>query len=106
MERRLTLPHPLAPGETAWLKVQVGPLAPGQRIRVTASGGAVLGAVVPFGPGARRAGATYTVPVPTDAIHDAALMVEVMLIEANRPPRDPTAAEVPSVTLVVLPGSP
>ena len=100
MERTLTLPHSLAPGANAWLEVQVGPLAPGQRVRVTTQGGALLGAISPFGRSERQQAGTYSLPVPPDAIHEDTLSVIVTVTEANKPPRAPTPAEVRSLKLL------
>ena len=90
MERTLTLPHPLAPGAIAWLQVQVGPLAPGQRVRVTTRSGELLGAVSPFGPGARQQSGIYSLAIPPGTIRDDALAVVVTITDANNPPRAPT----------------
>jgi hypothetical protein len=100
MERTLTLPHPIAAGAIAWLEVQVGPLAPGQRVRVTTPAGELLGAISPFGPSERQHAGLYSLPVPADAIHDGALSVVIAITEANGPPRTPTPAEVQSVKLL------
>ena len=101
MERRLDLPHPLAPGSGAFLEIQVGALAPGQRLRVLSMNGAVIGTVAPFGPAARRAVGTYTIPVSPDLIHDGKLFFTVSLVESSRPARDPTTMELRSVSLQV-----
>lgn len=100
MERTLTLPHSLDAGANAWLEVQVGPLAPGQRVRVTTPTGELLGAISPFGTAERRHAGVYSLPVPQDAIHAGALSVIVTITEANTPPRAPTPAEVQSLKLL------
>lgn len=100
MERTLTLPHSSGPSANAWLEVKVGPLAPGQRVRVTTRAGELLGAIRPFGRAERQQAGIYSLPVPPDAIHDDALSVVVTITEANQPPRAPTAAEVQSLRLL------
>jgi hypothetical protein len=100
MERTLTLPHSLAPGANAWLEIQVGPLALGQRVRVATQGGALLGAISPFGRAERQQAGTYSLPVPSDAIHDDTLSVIVTVTEANKPARAPTPEEVRSLKLL------
>jgi hypothetical protein len=105
MERTLTLPQPLAAGANAWLEVQVGPLAPGQRVRVTTQAGELLGAISPFGQAERQRAGVYSLPIPADAIHDGALSVVVTITQANGPPRAPTPAEVQSLKLQA-PGAP
>jgi hypothetical protein len=94
MERTLTLPRPLKDGAHAWLEVQVGPLAPGQRVRVTTLSGELLGAISPFGSTERRHSGVYSLPVPADAIRNGALSVRVTITDANKPARTPTDAEV------------
>jgi hypothetical protein len=100
MEQTLTLPHPLKPGANAWLEVRVGPLAPGQRVRVTTSSGELIGAIAPFGPAQRRQSGVYSLPVPADAIHDGVLSVNVAVTQSSSPPRAPTATEVQSLRLL------
>jgi hypothetical protein len=100
MERTLTLPHSLAPGANAWLEVQVGPLAPGQRVRITTEAGELLGAISPFGRAERQQAGTYSLPVPSDAIRNDTLSVIVTVTEAHKPSRAPTPAEVRSLKLL------
>lgn len=100
MQRTLTLPRPLAAGANAWLEVQVGPLAPGQRVRVTTPTGELLGAISPFGPAERRHAGVYSLPVPPDAIREGSLSVVVTVTESDKPPRAPTPAEVQSLKLL------
>lgn len=99
MEQSLTLPHPLKAGASAFLEVQLGPLAPGERVRVTTLSGEPLGTISPFGPAARQSGGVYTLPVPSDAIHDGALSVRLTVTQSNAPPRAPAATEVQGVRL-------
>jgi hypothetical protein len=99
MQRTLTLPQALAAGANAWLEVQVGPLAPGQRVRVTTETGELIGAIAPFGSAQRRHAGVYALPVPPDAIHDGALSVIVTITETDQSSRTPTAAEVLSLKL-------
>ena len=106
MEQTLTLPHALRPGATAWLQVQVGPLAPGQRVRVTTQGGELLGTIAPLGRAQRQSSGTYALPVPPGAIHADALSVVVTIVEGSNPPRAPTPAEVQSLKLSPSNGTP
>jgi hypothetical protein len=103
MEQTLTLPHPLAPGARAWLEVQVGALAPGQRVRVTTLAGEPIGTIAPFGPAERRQSGVYSLPVPPDALHDGVLSVRVTVIQSNAAPRAPAATEVESLRLLSAP---
>jgi hypothetical protein len=99
MEQTLSLLQPLKAGGSAWLEVQVGPLAPGQRVRVTTSSGELIGAIAPFGPAQRGRSGVYSLPVPPDAIHDGALSVHVTVTQSNVPPRAPTPMEIQSLRL-------
>ena len=101
----LTLPHPLAPGELAWLSVQVGRIGPGQEIDVTTASGQSLGTISPFGLRLGREAGTFTLPVPADAIRDARIVVRLTISQAGAPPRAPNAEEVRSVTLGVAAAS-
>ena len=98
-EQTFTLPQPLKAGANAWLEVQVGPLTPGQRVRVTTLTGELIGAIAPFGPAERQRSGVYSLPVPLDAIHDGVLSVRVTVTQSNTAPRAPTSTEVQSLRL-------
>jgi hypothetical protein len=100
MERTLTLPYPLAPGAIAWLQVEVGPLAPGQRVRVTTKAGELLGAIAPFGPRERQLAGLHSLPVPAAAIQDGSLSVVVTITEGSNSSRAPTPEEVRNLELL------
>jgi hypothetical protein len=96
----LTLPHPLAAGETAWIELQLGPIGR-QEIDITTAAGQQLGTVSPFGPRAGQDAGTYAFPVPADAIRDDRLAVRITITQPNGPPRAATEQEVRSVKLTV-----
>ena len=98
-ELTLAPPRPLAPGEPAWLEVQVGPISRGRVVTVTTASGQPLGTISPFGARVGESGGTYTLPVPPDAIRDGKLTVRLTITEGGGAPRAPTAQEVPSVKL-------
>jgi len=100
-EMTLALPHPLGPGDIAWLQVQVGAIGRGQEIDVTTDTGRMLGTISPFGVRSGQAAGTYAVPVPADAIHDGRLSVRLTISQAGTAPRTPTAEELRSVKLIV-----
>jgi hypothetical protein len=100
MERTLTLPHPLKPGANAYLEVQVGPLAPGQRVRVTTQSGEPIGTIAPFGPAARGHAGAYSLPVPPNAITDGTLSLRVTVTRPSAPDRAPTETEVKGLRLL------
>lgn len=106
MERTLTLPHALGPGAIAWLEVRVGPLSPGQRVRVTTPAGELLGAISPFGRAQRQSSGVYSLPIPASAIHGNSLSVVVTITESDNPPRAPTSMEVQSLRLQPSNGAP
>src|SRR6266849_7404335 len=93
----LVLPHPLAPGETAWIEVQVGAIARGREIEVTAASGQEFGVISPFGVRLGHDAGTYTLPVPPDTIRDGVIAVRLTITQYGAPPRPPTAQEVKSV---------
>lgn len=96
----LTLAHPLAAGETAWLELQVGPIGR-QEIDVTTAAGQHLGTVSPFGPRTGQDAGTYAFPVPADLIRDGRLSVRITITQPNGPPRTATEQEVRSIKLTV-----
>jgi hypothetical protein len=97
----LVLPHPLGPGETAWIEVQVGPIGRGQEIDVTTASGQELGVISPFGVRVGQDAGTYTLPVPGDAIRDGRVSLRLTISQSGAPRRAPTAQEVRSVKLSV-----
>jgi hypothetical protein len=99
----LDLPEPLAPGATAWIEVQVGPVGSGRRIEVTTGSGQPLGVISPFGTRVGQDAGIYPLPVPQDAIRDGRLSVRLTISQAGAPARAPTADEVRSVKLGVAP---
>jgi hypothetical protein len=100
MKQTLTLPSPLKAGASAWLVIEVGPLDPGQRVRVTTDSGELIGTVAPFGATERRNAGVYSFPVPPVEVRDGALRVLVTVTQSNAAPRTPSATEVRSVRLL------
>lgn len=97
----LVLPHPLRPGETAFIEVEVGPIGPGRQIEVTTASGQKLGTISPFGVRLGQAAGTYTLPVPAGAIRDGRVSVRLTISRPSAAPRAPSAQEVRSVKLIV-----
>ncbi|HEY9348093.1 MAG TPA: hypothetical protein VIQ53_22400 [Inquilinus sp.] len=98
----LALPHPLQPGETAWLEVEVGPV--GRReVTVATASGRIIGVISPFGPRAGQTAGVYALPLPAEAIADGRVTIRLTITQASGPPRDPTRQEVPRVTVRVVP---
>jgi hypothetical protein len=95
----LTLPRPLAAGETAWIELQVGPIGR-QEIDVTTAAGQPIGTIAPFGPRAGQDAGTYAFPVPANLIHGDSLAVRITITQPNGPPRPATEQDVRSVKLV------
>jgi hypothetical protein len=100
-EITLVLPRPLAAGETAWIEVQVGPIARDREITVTTASGQELGTISPFGMRVGQDAGTFTLPVPADAIRGGRLSVRLTITGYGGPPRAPTAQEVRGVKLKV-----
>lgn len=100
-ERTLALPRPLQPGEIAWLVVEVGPI--GRReVTVSTVAGGIIGVISPFGPRAGLQAGTYALPLPAEAIEDDHVVVR-LTISHEGGPGDPTAEEVPRVTVRIGP---
>jgi hypothetical protein len=99
-ETTLTLPHPLAAGETAWIELQLGPIGR-QEIDITTATGQQLGTVSPFGPRTGQDAGTYAFPVPANLITDGRVTVRITITQPNGPPRPATEQEVRSVKLTV-----
>ena len=78
----LSLPHPLARGETVWLIVGVGAIGHKQ-LHVTTADGRELGTITAYGPKAGSTGGTYTLPVPADAIAEDHLTILLNIIEGE-----------------------
>jgi hypothetical protein len=96
----LTLPHGIAADEVVGLKVSVGPLPPGARVRISTDKGAQVGVVSP--PGARQAQqpATYTLLLPKGAVVDGRVRLRLEISEQGAPPRAPRPGEVEDVKLI------
>jgi hypothetical protein len=101
----LALPRPLAPDETAFIEVQVGPIGRGRTIEVTTASGQPLGVVSPFGVRTGQDAGTYPLRVPQDAIRDGRLSIRLTISQPGGAPRAPTADEVRGVKLGVGPPS-
>lgn len=100
-ERSLALPRPLQPGEIAWLVVEIGPI--GRReVTVSTAKGEVIGVISPFGPRAGLQAGVYPLPLPAEAIEGSRVAVR-LTISGDGGPRDPTAEEVPQVTVRIGP---
>jgi hypothetical protein len=99
----LTLPRAPADDEAVWLQIQAGVLAPGAAIRVTGSGGELLGSVAPYGSARGAPSATYLVPLPKTAIVDGRIKVRLTIEQPGKPSRAPRADEVENVAPVYVP---
>jgi hypothetical protein len=98
----LALPHPLGAGDSAWIEVQLGPV--GRReINVTTASGEPLGTISPYGIRAGQDAGTYSLPVPSDAIKDDRLSLQLSISQPGGS-RAPTAQEVQEVTLRIARG--
>ena len=106
---KLTLPRPVSSNERVWIEVRTRTLSEGAEIRVTAPDGTLFGTVSPYGaPGALRhetATATYTIPLPRNAIVDNHVELCLKVDEPGKPPRAPWPVEVESLNLVYVPVS-
>jgi hypothetical protein len=105
----LTLPRPVSSNERVWVEVRTRRLPEGAEIRVTAPDGTLFGTVSPYGaPGTLRheaATATYTIPLPRNAIVDDHVALCLEVDEPDKPPRAPWPVEMESLNLVYVPVS-
>jgi hypothetical protein len=101
----LALPHALHEGETTWIEVRVGVLERGAEIEIITTAGQSLGVISPFGIRSGREAGTYTVPLPTDAISDDRVSLRVTLNHGSHAQRAPTAKEVKSIRLKIMPAA-
>lgn len=101
----LTLPRATAPGEEAWLRIHLGTLPRGAKVRISTSGGAPVGTVSPFGAEAARSGGAYTVPLPKGAVTGGRVSLRIEVIDAAGVVRAPAASEVESIELINVPVS-
>jgi hypothetical protein len=106
---KLTLPRPVSSNERVWVEVRTRTLSEGAEIRVTAPDGTLFGTVSPYGaPGALRheaATATYTIPLPRNAIVDHHVELCLKVDEPGKSSRAPWPVEVESLNLVYVPVS-
>jgi hypothetical protein len=98
----LHLAHALREGETAWLQVQLGPLARGQQIEITTPEGRLMGVISPYGIRSGREAGTYTVPLPADAFSDTRISLRLSVDVTDHTQRAPTPREVKKVSVTVV----
>jgi hypothetical protein len=100
----ITIPRGVRANQALELRVVVGPLPERSRVVVRLHTGEVAGTITPFGPEARAAGGTYTIPLVGPAVTAERLILRLQLEDASgRPSRAPTAAEVRRIELVPIP---
>ena len=99
----LSLPRPLAAGETAFIAVEVGPISRGREITIATAAGRALGTVSPFGARAGQDAGTFTVPVPAAALENSRLALRLTISRLDGSKHAPTADEVRSVKLSINP---
>jgi hypothetical protein len=98
----LALPHALVAGDSVWLEIQIGPI--GRReISITTLTGEPLGTISPFGIRAGQDAGTYSLPVPSDAIKDDRVSIQLRISQPGGS-RAPTAQEVQEITLRIARG--
>lgn len=100
----LTLPRPATSEEAVWVQVRARILPRGTEIRISTPDGTLLGTVSPYGASAHdRQAATYTIPLPENAIVDDRVQLRLEVDEPGQPPRAPRPVEVESVNLIYVP---
>ena len=100
----LTLPRPATSGEAVWVQVRARMLPRGTEIRVSTPDGTLLGTVSPYGAAPHdREDATYTIPLPKNAIVNNRVQLRLEVDEPGKPARAPRPVEVESVNLIYVP---
>jgi hypothetical protein len=99
----LVLPRSLNEDEAVAVELTLGVLERGNEIRVETASGKLLGVISPYGIRSGQEAGTYTVPVPADAISDNRVSLRIILDRHRRGKRAPTAQEVRSVKLKIIP---
>jgi hypothetical protein len=102
----LVLPHPLRPGEIAWLELTLGAVERGAEIEVSTTAGRLLGVVSPFGIRSNREAGTYTIPLPPDVFENSRASLQLLVHQGGQAPRAPTATELKSARLKITPTLP
>jgi hypothetical protein len=99
----LALPRAAAGNEAVWLRVSLGALPPGARLRISTKDGTPLGTAAPFGARQAQQPATYTIPLPKTAIVDGRVRLRLEVDEHGAPARAPRPGEVEDVVLIYVP---
>ena len=102
---KLALPHPVRAGESALLEAEVGVIERGAEIEISTLDGRSLGVISPFGVRSSNPVGTYTVPLPADVIANNSVVLRVSLRHYGHT-RAPTAKEVKSIRVKIMPASP
>lgn len=101
----LTLPRPLATGETTFIELKLGAVERAAEIEVATTSGRFLGVVSPFGIRSGEEAGTYTIPLPTDAFLDGRVSLRLTLSLHGQAKRAPTTKEVRAVRLKIAPAA-
>ena len=96
----LSLPRPIAAGETVVIAVAIGPVGRGRSLEIATAEGRSLGVISAFGVRTGQDTGTYTVPVPSDAIRDGRLALRLMVRQGDTA-RAPTPSEVRGIKLSI-----
>ena len=83
-------------GRVAFLVVTLGALPSGGEVEITGTDGKMLGSLSPYALRTGASAGTYTVPLPSDAVHNGQVTVQLSLRSGDTA-RAPTADEVKAV---------
>jgi len=100
---QLVLPRQPAAQEAVWVRITVGALARGARLRVSTSDGTLIGSVASFGARRGQESASYDIPIPPSAVVDGRVQLRLEVLEAGAPARAPAAGEIEDVALLYIP---
>ena len=99
----LALTRPATPQEAVWVQIRAGTLPRGTEIRVSTRKGILLGTVSPFGAPPGREAATYTIPLPQNAIVNNRVQLRLTVDAPGMPARAPQPGEVEGINLIYVP---
>ena len=95
---------PRAPvGEAVWVRILIGALSRGARLRVSTPDGVLVGSLAPVGVLRGQEALSYDLPLPPLAIAAGHVRLRLDVVEAGGAARAPVAGEVEAVELRYVP---
>jgi uncharacterized lipoprotein YbaY len=99
----LALPRAPTAGEAVWVRIVIGALPRGARLRVSTADGVAVGSLASVGVLRSQEAVSYDLPVPPSAIAGGRVRLRLDIVEAGGATRLPVAGEVEAVELRYVP---